>query len=110
MRQFRADFAWPERKILLEVQGGIFMPGGKGGHNRGAYMELEYEKQNEAVRLGWAVYKFGPKWCHRQKRTARPSKALEFMFRVLGKTEALPIATDISSVQVPKRKSLEPFV
>jgi very-short-patch-repair endonuclease len=60
-RRWRFDLAWPEKKIAVEVQGGIFMPAGQGGHNRGAYMELSYEKMNTAALLGWRVLQFGPK-------------------------------------------------
>lgn len=82
-RKWTVDFAWPDLKIIVEVQGGIFMPKGKGGHNRGAYMEKEYEKHNEAARLGWQVYKFGPKALYIKKRTSQSSKALAFLYPLL---------------------------
>lgn len=82
-REFRADFAWPDRKILVECQGGIFMRAGKGGHNRGAHMEVDYEKINEAQRLGWTVFQFGPKSLYRPKGGIQASKAIEFLYPIL---------------------------
>jgi very-short-patch-repair endonuclease len=83
VRKWRADFAWPDRKIIVEVQGGLFMRSKKGGHNRGAYMEKEYEKHNYAASAGWKVFKFGPKACYKPKRAAQWSLALEFLFPIL---------------------------
>lgn len=57
-RQWRFDFAWPERNVALEVEGGIWMRRGFGGHNRGSGMVRDMEKYNEATKLGWKVYRF----------------------------------------------------
>lgn len=51
-RKWRFDLAWPHFKVALEAQGGIFSGG---GHTRGAALLKEYEKLNEAARLGWRV-------------------------------------------------------
>lgn len=85
MRKWPFDFAWPDRKIALEIHGGIFIPKDKpqGGHNRGAYMEESFEKQNEAIKLGWKVFVFGPSQVRRPKRSQQSSKALEFMYSIL---------------------------
>jgi very-short-patch-repair endonuclease len=55
-RQFRADFAWPAReyRLLVEVQGGIFMRGG-GGHSHPIHIVKDIEKQQVATLLGWFV-------------------------------------------------------
>lgn len=85
-RQWAMDFAWPDRKIAVEIHGGLY----KGGrHNRGAAMEGDFEKSNEAQKLGWIVFTFGPKWLYRKKRTNQSSKALAFMDGVL---REMPIA------------------
>jgi very-short-patch-repair endonuclease len=89
-RKWRSDFAWPTLKILVEVQGGIFMPAGTGGHNRGAYMEKEYEKANEAQKLGWKIFKFGPKACRRPKNGMGSSKALAFLYDILKERRIQP--------------------
>lgn len=52
-RQFRADFAWPSHRLLVEVQGGIWMPSGRGAHSGGAAIKLDIERAQYAVLLGW---------------------------------------------------------
>lgn len=52
-RKWRYDFAWPEQRVALEVQGGIHMA--KSGHNTAAGITRDCEKANEAVVLGWKV-------------------------------------------------------
>lgn len=54
-RRWRADFAWPDRKIMVEIEGGTYS---NGRHNRAAGFRADAEKYNEAARLGWAVYRF----------------------------------------------------
>lgn len=51
-RKWRFDFAWTDRKIALEQQGGLFS-GGR--HTRGAALLQEHEKLNAAAVLGWRV-------------------------------------------------------
>jgi len=47
-RRWRADFAFVEEKVLVEVQGGIWT-GGR--HGRGAGIENDYEKWANAACL-----------------------------------------------------------
>lgn len=54
-RRWRFDWALIEHRIALEVQGGLFMPGGGGRHSRGAALRKEHEKMNAAAALGWRV-------------------------------------------------------
>lgn len=54
-RRFRLDFAYPDRKIGIEVQGGIWT---RGAHARGTGLERDYEKLNLAQTLGWRVLQF----------------------------------------------------
>ncbi len=49
-RKHRADFAWPEHRLLLEVDGGTWN-GGK--HGRGSGIEKDNEKQALAVINGF---------------------------------------------------------
>ena len=49
-RKWRFDFAWPDYRLYLEVDGGIWI---RGGHNRGAQMLKDWEKRNAATVLGW---------------------------------------------------------
>jgi hypothetical protein len=86
------DFAWPEVKIATEIHGGIFMPKGSGGHNRGAFMEDTFEKHNEAIRRGWSVFTFGPKWLYRSKRSEPYSKAAAFIHKILVGGAIIPLS------------------
>ena len=93
-RKWALDFAWPEWKIAVEIHGGIFAPN-RGGHNRGAYMEETFSKINEAIRIGWRVFTFGPSQVRRSKRQAGASPALNYLYAVLKSNPPI--------VDVPKR-------
>jgi len=58
VRLWRMDFAWPEHRVYLEVQGGIFT---NGRHSRGAAMLKEWEKINTASGMGWRQILCQPK-------------------------------------------------
>lgn len=58
-RKWRWDFGDPINKVLLEVQGGIWIP--KGAHNTGTAMMRDHEKQNTAALHGWVVFQFNDK-------------------------------------------------
>jgi hypothetical protein len=51
-RRWRFDLAWPDHKIALEVQGGIWT---RGRHTRGAALLKEWEKLNTAACDGWRI-------------------------------------------------------
>lgn len=51
-REWRFDWAWPEYKVALEIQGGTFV---NGRHSRGPALRKEYEKLNAALVQGWVV-------------------------------------------------------
>jgi hypothetical protein len=58
-RRSRADLAWPDQKLALEIEGGAFMK--KGGH-RGSisgYLK-DIEKYNNYSLLGWSLLRFTP--------------------------------------------------
>ena len=57
-RRLEFDFAWPEQKIAVELEGGIWT---HGAHVRGVHYESDCEKYNEANLLGWKVYRFTSK-------------------------------------------------
>lgn len=53
-RQFSADFAFVQHRLLVEVQGGIWREGG-GAHSHPLNLERDIEKQQHAALLGWFV-------------------------------------------------------
>jgi hypothetical protein len=54
-RKFRFDFAWVDRKIAVEVQGGTWV---NGRHNRPAGQRSDNEKFRIAQKAGWRVFPF----------------------------------------------------
>jgi len=53
-RRWLFDFAWPDKKIGLEVHGGIWL-GKSGAHTSDVGRARDMEKMNAAVMLGWRV-------------------------------------------------------
>ncbi len=56
-RKWRADFHLVGKKILVEVEGGIWIPGG-GRHTRGKGYIGDMEKYNAATMMGFQVIRF----------------------------------------------------
>jgi len=54
-RKFMADFAWPNKKVICEVEGGSW---NGGRHVTGAGFEKDCEKYNLAAAKGWLVFRF----------------------------------------------------
>ena len=59
-RKWRFDFALPDYKLAIEIDGGAFLPFG-GRHGRGLGMVKDCEKYRAAADLGWRVWRFSPK-------------------------------------------------
>lgn len=53
-RDFRCDFAWPEQRIILEVEGGVWV---QGRHTRGSGFTKDLTKYNLITEAGWTVYR-----------------------------------------------------
>lgn len=53
-RAFRWDFAFPQARLLVEVQGGIWR--GKGAHNTGQAITRDCEKAAYAAMHGWRTF------------------------------------------------------
>jgi very-short-patch-repair endonuclease len=51
-RRWRSDFAWPEQKVIVEVEGAVFSAG---RHTRGAGFEGDCEKYNEIALAGFTL-------------------------------------------------------
>ena len=58
IRKWRFDYAWPEHRIALEVEGGVWV-GGR--HTSGAGFVKDMEKYNEAACLGWRIIRCQPR-------------------------------------------------
>ena len=56
-RRWRFDYAWPDKKIALEVEGGVWT-GGR--HTRGKGFLADMEKYNSAAAQGWRVLRCTP--------------------------------------------------
>jgi len=56
-RKWRFDWAWPDRKVAVEIEGGAWIAG---RHSRGAGFLSDMEKYNTAVSLGWKLFRFTP--------------------------------------------------
>lgn len=56
-RKFRWDFCWPDHRLALECEGGVWS-GGR--HGRGSGIKKDMEKQTEAAMLGWRILRFVP--------------------------------------------------
>ena len=72
-RRWRLDFAWPERRVAVEVDGGTWS-GGR--HVRGAGVEADCEKLSEAAARGWRVLRVSA-------RMVRDGRAAELARRAL---------------------------
>jgi very-short-patch-repair endonuclease len=54
-RRWRIDYAWPDRKLLVELEGAIWV-GGR--HTRGSGFSKDCEKYNAASMLGYTLLRF----------------------------------------------------
>lgn len=57
-RKWRFDFAWVDKKVALEVEGGIWT-GGRHVSAQGFFKDME--KKNAAAILGWRILYITPK-------------------------------------------------
>lgn len=79
-RLFRSDGAYPEARVLLEVQGGIWASD-PGRHNRGSGYERDCSRDNLAALLGWKLLRF-------TERMIRDGEAVATIRRALGPEDA----------------------
>ena len=54
-RKWRFDFAYPDKQIAIEVEGGVYK---NGRHTRGKGFTNDCEKYNAATELGWRVFRY----------------------------------------------------
>ncbi len=60
-RKWRFDYAWPDFKVALEVEGSTWA---KGRHNHGAGMQKDMEKYNFGTMMGWRILRCIPGQLH----------------------------------------------
>ena len=58
-RKFRFDYAWLEKKIALEIEGGVWL-GNKSRHFSGVGILKDMEKYNLAAIKGWRLIRIDP--------------------------------------------------
>lgn len=73
-RQYPWDFAWPESRLLVEIQGGIYQ---RGAHSRGAGIERDMEKLNLATLAGYRCLQFSRRMIEDGTAVAKIRQALE---------------------------------
>lgn len=76
-RKWRFDFAWPDIKFAVEVEGGIHV---QGAHTRGAHFRSDCEKYAEALLLGWRVLRV-------EDSMIRKGRALQIIEIMLNKSK-----------------------
>jgi hypothetical protein len=57
-RRWRFDLAWPDRRIAVELEGGVWI---RGAHTRGRGYEKDLAKYNRAGILGWTLIRMTPR-------------------------------------------------
>lgn len=56
-RRWRIDYAWPEQKLAVEREGGVWT---RGRHTRPMGFIKDLEKYNNLTMLGWRLLRFTP--------------------------------------------------
>ena len=74
-RKFQFDFSWPDKKIALEKEGGIFT---RGAHGSVTGILRDIEKYNLASSLGWRILRVTPSNLLRMDTINLIKKAMEW--------------------------------
>ncbi len=81
-RKWRFDFAWPEQRFAVEVEGSG--PQGMGRHQRRGGYEADAEKYEAAMVEGWTVYRIPSRWIAEGNRLIWRPKVIEVIRTMLG--------------------------
>jgi very-short-patch-repair endonuclease len=73
-RKYRFDFAFPDKKLGIEIEGGTWT---SGRHSRGSGYDKDLCKYNSAARLGWMVLRYST-------RMVTDGSAIDEVLEVLG--------------------------
>lgn len=74
-RRWRFDFCWPEYKVALEVDGGIW---NRGRHTRGKGWLADTEKLNTASAMGWRLLRCTPEMLATSEMIKTIKRALNY--------------------------------
>ena len=74
---WKFDFCWPQFRLIVEIDGGVWKPGG-GAHSHPVDLERNRLKRNDAALAGFSVIAFPP-----EDFTGRKREAMEFVVRAL---------------------------
>jgi very-short-patch-repair endonuclease len=56
-RKFRADYCWPDKMVILECEGGVWI---RGKHGRPSGIKSDMDRGNEIAKLGYRLLRFEP--------------------------------------------------
>lgn len=107
-RKWRFDICWPEHKIVVEVEGGVY---NNGAHNRTKGFLKDVQKYNEAVMFGWKLLRCtnynDPKIIRKVKELMESSGSLPVhdIRNKLG-----PITSLISVFESPESVYISPYI
>lgn len=73
-RRWRFDYAWPEHRVALEVEGGVWT---RGRHTRPLGFLNDCQKYNNAAALGWIVLRVTPQNLMKTETAALVKSAIE---------------------------------
>lgn len=104
------DFAWPDYRVALEVEGGIFI---QGAHNRPARFAGDMEKYNAAAAAGWLVLRCVPgandvtRWRTSKKTGGRTSTPIYSVPALCSFTTVRLVQAAIAKASEPPALSLD---
>ena len=80
-RRWRFDFAWPEQRVAVEIEGGLFQ-GGR--HQTLSGFLADAEKYESALLDGWTVYRVPGPWIAEGERFIWRQKVMDTLKHLLG--------------------------
>lgn len=80
-RKWRLDFAWPDQKVAVEIEGVVYEDGGR--HQRVKGFLADCEKYEAALVKGWKVYRVPGPWVAEGKTTIWRPQVMEVLRQLL---------------------------
>lgn len=88
-RRWRLDFAWPEHRFAVEVDG-LHRHGAGTAHQRRDGILRDAEKAEALLRLGWRLYRVPGPWVATPKRWILRPEVIDTIREQLATTPAAP--------------------